>query len=266
MSFFDREKSAYGGQPLELYRFAMGDQEWAFTSADHEVVLSETEKYPPLYIKRGGFTRGGDTNKSTLEIEVAASNPVALLYRNGWLAKAVMVTILRRHYEDTESVMIWRGRVTGCKWAGSTATLTSDAATTLFQRVGLRRVFQVGCPHPLYGPACRLDAGAWQVSGTVTEVKGSLAAIAAAAAHADGYFLGGMLLFGVEYRLIVGHEKNQITLIDGIAGLAAGATVTLWPGCDRSTGCCADRFGNLDNYGGLPFLPQKNPFSGDAIV
>ncbi|MDR2550027.1 MAG: DUF2163 domain-containing protein [Desulfobulbus sp.] len=265
MSYVAREQSTYAGHPLELYRFSMADRQWLYTGADHEVAFGE-DLYQPVYIKRGGFTRGGDTRKSSVDIEVGASNPVALPFRTGWLAQTMVVTIHRHHYEDNEFVLLWKGRITGCKWAGSVATLTSESVFTLFRRAGLRRVYQIGCPHPLYGPACRLNANAWQVAGIAATVNGNAVTVAAAANRPAGYFTGGMLRAGSEYRMIVAHSGNRIVLVDAMADLAEGAAVTLWPGCDRSTGCCNDRFRNLDNFGGLPFLPGKNPFSGDALV
>jgi uncharacterized phage protein (TIGR02218 family) len=265
MSYVAREQSAHAGHPLELYRFALGDQQWLYTSADHEVAYG-ADLYQPVYIRRGGFTRGGDARKSTIEIEVSAVNDVTLLFRSGWLAGLLVVTIYRHHHGDSDYSVLWKGRVTGCKWAGSTATLTSDSVFTLFQRAGLRRVYQVGCPHVLFGAACGLDASAWAHAELVTSVNVNQVVMAGAGDLGAGYFTGGMLRLGDEYRLIVGQSGDALTLLDRIPGLAAGMEAIAWPGCSRSTATCAGKFNNIDNYGGLPFLPSKNPFSGDALV
>ena len=265
MSYAAREQSDYDGHPLELYRFSLGDRQWLYTSADHEVTFGE-DQYQPVYVRRGGFTRGGDARKSTIEVEVAATNPVALLFRNGWLPGVMILTIYRHHHEDADFSVLWKGRVTGCKWSGSVANLSSDSVATLFRRAGLRRVYQVGCPHVLFGAACGLDAAAWDYPGEVSAVSANLVALDGASALGDGYFTGGMLKFGDEYRMIVAHSGNDLTLVDALADLYVGASVTAWPGCARSLAVCKDKFDNLDNYGGLPYLPSKNPFSGDALV
>jgi len=265
MSYVAREQSEYSGHPLELYRFAMGGQQWLFTSAAQEVVYG-ADQYQPVYIRRGGFTRGGDARKSTIDIEVAANNDVAMLFRTGWLSGLLVVTIYRHHHGDSEYSVLWKGRVTGCKWSGSTATLTSDSVFTLFQRAGLRRVYQVGCPHILFGQACGIDASVWQYTNVAAAVNVNQVAMTGASGFAAGYFIGGMLKAGDEYRMIVGHSGDTLTLLDGISGLAIGGSVTAWPGCSRSTATCTGKFNNLDNYGGLPYLPSKNPFSGDALV
>lgn len=162
MSYDLREKSDYSGHPLELYRFSLGDQQWLFASADHEVAMGE-DLYQPVYIRRSGFSKGGDAAKSTMEIEVNAANDVALLFRSGWLTGSLILTVYRHHFADDEFSVLWKGRVVSCKWAGSMATLSSESVSTLFKRAGLRRVYQTGCPHVLFGDACRLEAAAWAV-------------------------------------------------------------------------------------------------------
>jgi len=66
--------------------------------------------------------------------------------------------------------------------------------------------------------------------------------------------------------MITAHASGAILMVDSIEGVTEGSTVTLWPGCARTMNACLNKFNNLDNYGGLPFLPSKNPFSGDALV
>jgi len=265
LSFEDYEQSDYLGRPLELYRFALGGTVWRFTSADHTVVMGE-ESFTPIYIQRGGFTKTGDARKATLEIKTSASNPVALKFRDGWLSWLMILTIYRHHYGDLDFSVFWKGRVTSCRWAGSVATLNSENASTLFSRAGLRRSYQVGCPHALYKAGCNLDASAWAVSATVETVAGGLLSLDGIDAYPDGYFLGGMLKAGEDSRMVVAHSFGSITLVDSISSLEEGATVTLWPGCARTVNACLNKFNNLDNYGGLPYLPVKNPFSGDALI
>ena len=50
------------------------------------------------------------------------------------------------------------------------------------------------------------------------------------------------------------------------AGLKAGDAFEAYPGCDHTLATCAAKFGNQLNYGGFPYIPVKNPFTGDAIV
>lgn len=265
MSYVEKERSTYGGQPLELYKFTMDNSLWKYTSADVDVPYGEDD-YKAVYISRGKFTNGGDSKKATLEVEVSANNPVALLFRSGGFSASVFMTIYRHHWGDDEYPVFWKGRVVSCEWDGSIARLHCETMTTMFQRAGLRRVYQVGCPHALYSANCGVILASYAINGTVVSVNGNMVNIAVAAGYATGYFTGGMIKFGIETRFIVAHSGQTITLVDGLGTLAIGSPVTIWPGCSHDITTCISKFNNVLNYGGLPYLPLKNPFSGDAIV
>jgi len=51
------------------------------------------------------------------------------------------------------------------------------------------------------------------------------------------------------------------------AGLSAavGDQVRAYPGCDHSLITCANKFGNSLNFGGFPFMPEKNPMDGTPV-
>lgn len=265
MSYLTYEQSDFDGQPVELFRFALNETCYLYTSADREVTVG-ADTYQPTYINRGGFSRGNDINKSTLNIEVAGDNPLALMFRSGWLPGVMVVTVFRYHIGDVETAVLWKGRVTGCSWSGSSASLATDSVFTLFSRPGIRRVYQVTCPHPLYGNACRVAPNGFQFTGVVASAAGCSVTVTGAEGFPAGYFVGGIFKFGDHQRLITDHAGASITLIAGVDGMGTGDFVGLWPGCDRTTATCAGRFNNLDNYGGFPWIPTKNPFKGDAII
>ena len=60
--------------------------------------------------------------------------------------------------------------------------------------------------------------------------------------------------------MIVAEYGSGVELLNPVA-IAPGTEVLLTVGCDHSTATCAARFNNLDNYGGFPAIPSKNPFS-----
>ena len=127
-------------------------------------------------------------------------------------------------------------------------------------------MFQVTCPHALYGPLCRVNENSYRVLGIVADMSNTTLQISAASGYASNYFKGGKLQCGDSMRMIIGHSGSLVTIVDGGSDIMVGSSVYLWPGCDRSMATCNSKFGNVANYGGLPFLPKKNPFSGDALV
>jgi hypothetical protein len=56
-----------------------------------------------------------------------------------------------------------------------------------------------------------------------------------------------------------------ITLFSFPVGLASGAEVRAYAGCNRTLDECKTRFDNVANFGGMPFIPTKNPFGSDPL-
>jgi uncharacterized phage protein (TIGR02218 family) len=122
----------------------------------------------------------------------------------------------------------------------------------------------------LYGEnTCRVNQNSYRFSSSVSSVDAgnyTRLQVVGAGGYPNGYFVGGYLKCGVHQRLVIEHTGALIVLIDVVQDLVAGSAVDVWPGCDRTFGTCNSRFGNALNFGGLPYLPVKNPFTGDAIA
>lgn len=268
MSYTATENSATQGRPVELYRFALGPQRWTFTSGQTAVVyLSET--YAPAPIRRSGIEQGNEINRSGLEITLPRDNPLAALFISSPPEGVVSVTLYRFHASDTatETIVLWKGRVGGARLSGSELVLKCEPVATSLKRPGLRARYQLICRHALYSAGCGALAATYRVDGTVAAVSGTAIQVAAAASQPDGYFVAGMLTTAnAGSRMIVGHSGINLTLVAPMPGLTAGMDVQLYAGCDHSVATCRDRFSNLANFGGFPFIPVKNPFTGDAIV
>ena len=58
---------------------------------------------------------------------------------------------------------------------------------------------------------------------------------------------------------------GTLTLNLPFSDLTVGDTVKAFAGCNHTTEVCDGKFANLLNYGGFPFIPQKNPMDGTII-
>jgi uncharacterized phage protein (TIGR02218 family) len=265
MTYQNLEHSAHGGQPQELYRFSQGANRWLYTSGQVAVDY-QSETYQPASISRGGLEQGNELGRLGVEIRVPRDLSVASLFLAAPPEGVVSVTIYRRHADDSEFITYWKGRVSGSRLSGSEATLKCEPIASSLKRPGLRAHYQLLCRHVLYSSGCGALKDSFRVDGTLAAVSGVAVQVAAAASQPDGYFVGGMLATTLGARMIVGHVGVDLTLVAPMVGLAPGDAVQLYAGCDHTTAHCKDRFNNLNNYGGFPFIPVKNPFSGDAIV
>jgi uncharacterized phage protein (TIGR02218 family) len=265
VTYTSYEQSVAEGSPIELYRFAQGTSRWRYTSGQIPVeYLSET--YAPRSLTRSAIEQANEIHRNGIEITLPRDDSLGTLFLAAPPEGIVSVTIYRRHRADPEFITYWKGRVSAARFSGATLQLKCEPIATSLKRVGLRARYQLLCRHVLYSPSCGVLRERFRVDGVVSSVSGTLVTVAAAAGQANGYFTAGMLSANAGLRMITAHSGPSLTLAAPLIGLAVGDTVSLFAGCDHSMGQCASRFDNLDQFGGFPFIPVKNPFTGDAVV
>lgn len=272
MTYSARETSADLGAPFELFEFIRGVQRWRYTSADRTIVWN-TNSYAPAAISRAAIEVGPEIARQSLRISVPRDLAVVDGFRVAAPSDPIVVNIYQSHQgdPDAEFVVVWQGRILGIDWQGVEAQIHCESVYTSLRRAGLRRAWQRLCPHVLYGPECKVARITFQVNAVLSGVAGAVLTSAAFAAPGAGYFNGGFVGFltvdaVTERRPIVAHGTTDITMDRAIPGLAVGATVQAFPGCDHTSGAAGcSRFSNILNYGGTPYIPTKNPFQGDPV-
>jgi len=270
MSFATYETSVERGQPVELYIFRYGaasEQYYAYTDGEVEIQVGAIT-YTPIPIKRGPITITGTLDKAALTINMPGSGDVPELFRVYAPSSVVTVEIRQGHVNDADKDfrLIWSGRVLNCRWTNREAALTCEPITTSLKRPGLRRNYQYGCPHVLYDPrTCRANKAAATVAATVQVINGTLVTLSVTGAYEHE---GGMVEWTQpngrqEVRTIIKVVGGSYLLSGVPTGMSAGMTVNLVRGCDHSmTGCASHS--NILNYGGMPWIPLKNPMSNSS--
>ena len=262
----------------ELYRFIEGDtgNVYCVTNADELEVYdsgSGPETYLPVPIGRNEIEGKGDLARANITINFALNNTTAMRWFTTSLDFPITVTIFSKD-EDTYEVE-WKGRLASVSPNRKQLNFVFESVFTSLRRMGLRQRFQITCPYSLYGQGCTLDRNDFDVPGAVTLVVNDTVTFPAAATYPDGYFTSGIFEDNMgNLRFITRHVGDQLVLIRPMNPLLAyiaengysGLTGRAFPGCDRTTQTCNDKFNNLLNHGGFPFMPSKNPFSGGSIV
>lgn len=259
MTYSAKETGAITGAPVELYKFTSAGRSWTFTSGDQEVTY-DGATYAPAVIHRTEPEQSQGANPH-LTVSVPRDHDVALLFRVYVPASPMALVIYRYHRGDAETIAFWTGKVRAVSWEGSTAKLECEPVSSAMKRDGLRVQYQATCNHMLYGAQCGVSAIAWKTAAIVAAVNGDQITAPEFAGHADGWFKAGFLSYFNDWRMIISHTGDTVTVILPFEGLAAGAAVDAFAGCDRSRTVCKGRFDNLLNYGGFPFIPTKNPFN-----
>ncbi len=263
MTYAALETSAHDGQPVELIRFARGLDSWRYTSGDFGFVhLSELYEPYPFRIPEPEQTP--EIAKGRLQLQTPIDTPLVAEMIASPLVAMIDVTIYRRHRTDAEVIEFWHGYVAGFEVAGDEATITCQQQGTWIRRGGRQRPAQRQCPHALFDGECGLSPAVWGLDGTLISATGAVLVSGAFASQPDGWWVGGMIAAAGTQRMVVAHAADTVTLTVGIPTLAAGGSFTAYPGCDHTPDTCNGKFANVPNYGGLPWLPVKNPFAGDS--
>jgi uncharacterized phage protein (TIGR02218 family) len=272
MTYDAKENSVYEGSPVELYQFARGTAEyWRYTSADaDETYLGGV--YSAVAISRNKIELSQNVQTASLQIEVPIDTAFAQEFMAGSPTDPISFTLFRFHEGDAEVASIWIGRVVNVEFKELTVDVLCETSYTSLKRPTLRRLYQYTCPHVLYdeGPGlCNVDKDNFKTTATLSAVSGVTITSATFGLQADTYYSGGFveLTTGgvINRRFITNHVGNDLTLNQVLFGAASGMSVDVYPGCAHNLDTCRTKFNNLVNYGGFPWIPQKNPFGGAPI-
>lgn len=274
MTYIANETGVHTGAPIELYRFAYGTSRYLYTSGDVPYTYN-SEVYPPGRMSRGSIESSSEMNRLRLELTVPRDLPVAGLFLAG-IPGVVSLTVFRVHRadtgNDTETIVVWKGRVASVEWHDIDSKITCEPIYSSLLRSGLREMYQKLCRHTLYRAGCSRGVGAPSEADpafyndvTVLTAIGNVITVAPML-RPDGYYVGGYVKFGDnDMRMVRGHTGQTLTLLTPIYAMQPGDTIRVFAGCDHALATCRSKFNNLHNFGGFPWIPSKNPFHGDGI-
>lgn len=274
MGFQEQEISVYRGSPVELYTIAYDFNRWYYTSGDEDVHVDPVT-YRAIPIERSELEISTDRSAAEFTVNIALDAEFLNLFRVSPPSGVVTILVERYHRTDTggERGIVFKGAIANVSWSIESAELTCESSSQTIKQPGLRRHYQYGCPYMLYGGDCGVNRADYQVDGTASNINGIQVDVTAAANYEDDWFAGGYIEFthdslGTVERIAISTStqvNGRLTLFTYPVGLASGAEVRLFAGCDRTFGTCVEKFNNGPAYGGQPFTPLKNPFDGTPM-
>lgn len=254
----------------EFIDFARGPQHWRYTSDDRPVIFG-SQTFDTAPFKRGRITESFDASRGTLDIDVPLSLPILDLYR-GTSPMSDIQVILYRKRKSTGTVTIrWIGIIGSVEFKTSIATVHGLPPASRLSGNGLNRRWAKQCDLLTYGAGlgqCNKDPNVMRMDATLAFVSGATVRSLDFASKPDGWFSGGWIQWAegtaIERRFVTEHIGDTLTLLTP-ALAAVGRAVVAFPGDDQTLQTCHEKFDNSDNYGGEPWIPEKNPFGNDPI-
>lgn len=272
------EESRALGEPVELFLFRYGSDPSAFHAyCDAEAPITHAGiTYQPLPIRRAAIHSAQSLDKQELRVDLPVSSAVAELFKVYPPGNVVVLTIFAGHRNDPdqEFVAIFSGRVQQVSRVLREAQVTVVPASVSLRRTGLRRHYQLTCPHVLYDPVtCRANKAAATSPGRTVSALGYTTVTLAAGwngAFPAANFVNGMIEWvgpaGPEKRTIIGISGNVLSLNSPVGALSVGGTVDVVMGCRRTFAECESVFNNLVNFGGQKYIPLENPVNTNPFT
>lgn len=279
MSFDFRENSRYSGAPVSLYLIQGAENSettdeigpFGFNNGETQIVRDGIT-YNPWPIKNSKISHDGTLDKSDVTITMSLGTEIDQLFLAYPPSQVVNLTIFEGHIGDEVNEAnfpaAWLGRILGAGYKNNEIELSCQPVSTSLKRPGLRRNYQVGCPHVLYGAQCKASRAAATITRSVISVSRNKVTIDTWLGADYAQYVGGLLEWvnsstGVrELRTISAIESaGGVIVIRGVArGLAPGTPLSVIRGCNHQMSGC-NSHNNILNYGGQPFLPLENPLS-----
>lgn len=274
MAFVDDELSTDSARPIELYEISYTGNYWYYTSADQDFTI-DGRIYQSLPISRAEIEPSIDTNKSGLPVTFPATVGFAEIFRIHPPSEVVLLKLRVQNVMSAEGdfIVAWQGRIIACDVKDPWVEVTTENVSSSLNRPGLRRLYSRRCPYALYGAQCGVVRSDYRETTPCLGIEGITIFAQSAVGKPDDHYAGGYATWensvggNVEKRMIrssVG-ATGALTLSSFPIGLAGNAQLEIFPGCDHAITTCHGKFNNQLNYGGTPYIPTKNPFTGSTL-
>ena len=282
-TFYDIERSVQQATPLTLVKISTAGQNWYLTSSDIEV-MHDSNTYVPSAFKLSTIEEVTNVEKANMTITLPSDHPLRDILNNNGYGRIFHLTVFARHHLIDGFVIRWKGRIINIEITTQELHLVTESVFTSLRRLGVRRRSSAACTHVLYSSDCGVDRQKFAFSYTVIAEDDAFSFLSN-----DGFYFGGLpendfgttnyiyqgyleyTVDGILQKVAMDSRKfarfiaSDYNIVPRSFGLSIGDVVKFYPSCDKTAGTCKIVFHNIDNYGGLLFVPRKNPFAGAAL-
>lgn len=247
-------------------------QIYRWTDADIDVVsagLIYSSTGPSISGAHFHLSRGLQVDVLTLRVLSKSSDligavPWSVAARSGALDGALVridKAFLSAWGSPAESLNFFTGRIRDAKDMEIDIEITVSSDDDQLNAPIPKLSFQPGCVRTLYESGCTVARAAFRKTGNVTGVQNRVR-LSIGLSDPDGFYALGAITFntglnsGVR-RSIKSHAGGVIELSNPLVfDLAVGDAFSIVAGCDKTSAMCANKFNNLPNFKGTPYVPK----------
>ncbi len=245
---------------------------YRYTNADIDLTVSGN-----VFISTGAQFKRGNTRTivglevDTLDLTIYADSthlmggvPILQALQNGALdgAYVQLERTFMASWGDTSAgtIILFTGRVSEAQFSRTEANVKVKSDLELLNIQMPRNLYQPSCLHTLFDASCGKIKSSFAAAAVVA--AGSTKAILnCGLGQASGYFDQGTVTFtgGVNNgvtRTIKIYTPGVVVLSYPLqAAPANGDTFNAYPGCDKTQDTCTNKYANVANFRGQPYIP-----------
>lgn len=266
------ELSLDDSQPIELYEFTSLYQSYFYTS-DILQQSADSHTYQPLSgLERSSITVGTHENdKDELKVKVPLTSQIAIDWAFGETPPDMELSIKRLDRAGGSTYLIWKGRVSTIEIQKHLAVMKCPTRFVSILNGKVPTILiQQQCNHVLFDEMCKVDRDDYKFTSTVAAVNGSLVTLDDLGSELDVFYTNGELLnLETGERRTISAKTSYVVKLIYSMNISVGDSVEVTLGCDHiresPQGC--QKFNNLPNFGGFPYIPgeDKNIFQVGII-
>jgi uncharacterized phage protein (TIGR02218 family) len=157
------------------------------------------------------------------------------------------------------AVNVFAGQVATIRVSRIKCEMQVKSWTYLLDVMMPRNQYQPTCQHTLYGTGCNVNKSSYTAIGNIVNIVGNN--YYTNNQYPDHYYELGYMTFtsgantGIS-RTIKQQQGNAFTFTAPFPQpVAVGDNFTIYAGCDKTQPTCQNKFNNLLNFKGFPFIP-----------
>jgi len=229
------------------------------TNYPTNVIFNNTE-YLSCIMERSDIQN--EKNEENYVIISFATKENVTFYFLDYNVSKVSIKITRYFMEDNvyKVIFVGLGEIVGVN--NRVLTLKAVDVLSLANSIVPPLVYSSFCNNTLFDSRCGLNKNDYLVETVVaTADNGSSLASSIFGSYPENYFTNGYVEYNGEYRMITYHSPadNKIYLHAPFDDDVNNKKVRVYPGCDKTAQTCKNKFNNLENFLGFPYIPNKNP-------
>lgn len=243
----------------ELFEFYDGENYSRYTTYQTNINFMGFD-FKPAHIKRGTITRNTTFEPVTVQITAPLDNKLTK-YLSNYPVMPTTVKIFRVVVADVNNqyMEIFTGDITSVQVEGVYAVAQCNSLGSILDAIWPKDVHSSFCQNTLYDSVCGLSSSDFMLNFTVQSLTAKGGLISTDIGNGSN-FTGGYVVFLKDFRWITLGETNTFHLhVPFDSSVGPGTVLRAYWGCSKSAKDCKDKFNNLPNFIGCPYIPSDNP-------